>query len=119
MSWAVEYTDEFEDWWITLTEEEQDSVDFVVGLLERKGPNLPFPYSSGIQGSRHAHMRELRVQHKGEPHRVLYAFDPRRVAILLLGGNKVGDDRWYKVSVPRADTLYDEYLEELKEEGLL
>jgi hypothetical protein len=119
MSWDVEYTDEFEDWWLTLTEEEQDSVDMVVGLLEIKGPSLAFPYSSGIQGSRHAHMRELRIQHKGEPYRVLYAFDPRRIAILLLGGNKVGDDRWYEVSVYSADTLYDEHLEELKKEGLL
>jgi hypothetical protein len=119
MSWAVEYTDEFEDWWLTLTEEEQDSVDMVVGLLEIKGPSLAFPYSSGIQGSRHAHMRELRIQHKGEPYRVLYAFDPRRVAILLLGGNKVGDDRWYEVSVSRAHTLYNEHIEELKKERLL
>jgi hypothetical protein len=119
MGWAVEYTDEFEDWWMTLTEKEQDSVDVVVGLLEIKGPNLPFPYSSGIQGSRHAHMRELRIQHKGEPYRVLYAFDPRRTAILLLGGNKVGEDRWYEDSVPRADKLYDEHLEELRKEGLL
>jgi hypothetical protein len=90
------------------------SVDVVVGLLEIKGPNLPFPYSSGIQGSRHAHMRELWIQHKGEPYRVLYAFDPRRTAILLLGGNKAGEDRWYEDSVPRADKLYDEHLEELK-----
>jgi hypothetical protein len=119
MGWAVEYTDEFENWWVTLTENEQDSVDVVVGLLEIKGPNLPFPYSSGIQGSRHTHMRELRIQHKGEPYRVLYAFDPRRTAILLLGGNKVGEDRWYEDSVPRADKLYDEHLEELKKEGLL
>jgi hypothetical protein len=119
MDWAVEYTDEFEDWWMTLTEKEQDSVDVVVGLLEIKGPSLPFPYSSSIQGSRHAHMRELRIQHKGEPYRVLYAFDPRRTAILLLGGNKVGEDRWYEDSVPRADKLYDEHLEELKKEGLL
>jgi hypothetical protein len=52
-------------------------------------------------------------------YRVLYAFDPRRVAILLLGGNKVGQDRWYEDSVPRADKLYDEHLEELKKEGLL
>jgi hypothetical protein len=119
MEWEVEYTDEFEDWWTTLAEEEQDSIDVAVALLERQGPNLAFPYSSGIQGSRYSHMRELRVQHRGEPYRILYAFDPRRVAILLLGGNKVGDKRWYEDSVPRADRLYDKHLAELKEEGLL
>jgi hypothetical protein len=82
------------------------------------GPSLPFPYSSGIATSRHRHMRELRIQHEGRPYRVLYAFDPRRAAILLLGGDKTGNDRWYDEHVPNADTLYDEYLRELEREGL-
>ena len=51
-------------------------------------------------------MRELRIQHRGRPYRVLYAFDPRRSAILLLGGDKTGDDRWYVVNIPVADRLY-------------
>ncbi|GAG42999.1 unnamed protein product, partial [marine sediment metagenome] len=63
--------------------------------------------------------RELRVQHQGEPYRVLYAFDPRRVAILLVGGCKTGDDRWYDKFVPVADRFYDEHLEILKREGEL
>jgi hypothetical protein len=62
-------------------------------------------------------MRELRVQHQGRPYRVPYAFDPRRTAILLLGGDKTGDDRWYEVYVPIADRLYTEHLEQLKKEG--
>lgn len=119
MNWEVEFTDEFGGWWEGLTEDEQDSVDVGVRLLEEFGPQLPFPYSSGINGSRHSQMRELRIQHKGDPYRVLYAFDPRRAAILLLGGNKVGDDRWYEKFVPLADKLYDEHLETLKKEGLL
>jgi hypothetical protein len=90
----------------------------VVELLELKGPNLPFPYRSKVIGSQHAHMRELRIQHKGRPYRVLYAFDPRRVAILLLGGDKTGKDRWYEENVLHADRLYDEHLEALKKEGL-
>ena len=64
-------------------------------------------------------MRELRIQHKGRPYRVLYAFDPRRTAILLLGGDKTGNDDWYKENVPVADRLYDEYISELNQEGLL
>jgi len=66
-----------------------------------------------------SHMRELRIQHKGMPYRVLYALDPRRSAILLIGGNKTGKDRWYDEHVPQADKLYDEHLHELREEGLL
>jgi hypothetical protein len=64
-------------------------------------------------------MRELRIQKGGRPIRVFYAFDPRRIAILLIGGDKTGDERFYETYVPRADTLYDEYLDELREEGLI
>ncbi|HEX9812867.1 MAG TPA: type II toxin-antitoxin system RelE/ParE family toxin [Burkholderiales bacterium] len=117
MAWDVEYTDEFGTWWNTLDEDEQSSVAAMVELLESKGPRLPFPYSSGVQGSRHSRMRELRIQHQGRPYRVLYAFDPRRVGILLIGGDKTGNDRWYDEHIPRADRLYDEHLEALRQEG--
>jgi len=85
-----------------------------VGLLEERGPSLPFPYSSGVVTSRHERMRELRIQHRGRPYRVLYAFDPRRTAILLMGGDKTGDDRWYEKNVPLADRLLDQHLAGLK-----
>jgi hypothetical protein len=114
VAWEVEYTDEFGRWWDTLSESEQEKVDVAVHALEDLGPNLAFPLSSGIRGSRHPHMRELRIQHSGRPLRVLYAFDPERTALLLLGGDKTGDDRWYEVNVLLADKLYDEHLRELK-----
>jgi hypothetical protein len=62
-------------------------------------------------------MRELRVQHHGQPYRVLYIFDPRRVALLLLGGDKTGDGRWYEKNVPLADRIYDNYLAGMEEEN--
>ena len=77
---------------------------------------LTFPFSSGIETSRHSHMRELRIQHGGRPYRVLYAFDPRRVAILLIGGDKTGDDRWYDKFV-LADKIYDTHIDSLTEES--
>lgn len=117
MSWEVEFTDEFELWWDDLSEDEQDSIDRSVRLLETLGPSLPFPHTSNINGSRHSNMRELRVQHGGDPYRVFYAFDPRRAAILLIGGSKAGDDRFYERMVPVADRIYDQHLEELKREG--
>jgi hypothetical protein len=95
------------------------SIDAAVRLLEARGPSLGFPHSSGIESSRHSHMRELRIQHQGKPYRTLYAFDPRRMAILLIGGEKTGNDRWYEVNVPVADRLYDEHLRQLRKEGLL
>lgn len=64
-------------------------------------------------------MRELRVQSGGRPIRIFYAFDPRRMAILLIGGDKTGDDRFYQRLIPVADTLYDTHLAELKQEGML
>lgn len=119
MKWKVEYTDEFGAWYADLVASVQDDIDRVVGLLEARGPQLPFPYSSGIEGSRHGHMRELRVQSGGHPFRVFYAFDPRRTAILPIGGDKTGDDRFYDRMLPTADALYDTYLKELRKEGLL
>ena len=119
MNWDIEYTDEFGDWWNALSEVEQESLAASVNLLEHRGPNLGFPHSSGVKGSRHNHLRELRTQHEGRPYRTLYAFDPRRSAILLIGGDKTGDERWYDVYVPVADRLYDEHLEQLRKEGLI
>ena len=119
MIWDVEYTDEFGAWWESLSGDEQESVAASVRLLEERGPLLGFPHSSGINGSRHNHMRELRIQYGGRPLRTLYAFDPRRFAMLLLGGDKTGDKRWYEVHVPIADRLHDEHLEQLRREGLL
>jgi len=118
MTWVVEGTDEFAGWFNDLADDEQVGVGRVVELLVEHGPSLPFPYSSAIATSRHRHMRELRIQHEGHPYRVLYAFDPRRAAILLLGGDKTGDDRWYEKHVPKADILYDQHLHALKREGL-
>ena len=115
--WEVEYTDEFGTWFESLTEPEQEDIAAVVGALERGGPALGRPYVDTVSGSRHAHMKELRVQHRGHPYRILFAFDPRRCAILLIGGDKTGNERWYEEHVPVADWLYDERLETLRREA--
>ena len=83
------------------------------------GPTLRYPYSSDVDGSRNGRMRELRVQSGGRPIRVFYAFDPRRTSILLIRGDKTDDDRFYEVYVTITDNLYDEHLEEHREEGLI
>ena len=119
VAWDVEFADEFGEWWDNLDSDEQESVVAVVRLLELNGPALRFPYSSGIAGSRHSHMRGLRVQQAGCPYRVLYAFDPRRAAILLIGGDKTGNDRWYEEYIPIADRISDEHITLLKREGFI
>lgn len=119
MEWEVEFTDEFRDWWYQLSERQREKATPRIEMLEEQGPNLPYPMSSGIRQSRHGVMRELRVQIGGRPIRIFYAFDPRRTSILLIGGDKTGNDRFYDEFVPWADRLYDEHLAELRQEGLI
>ncbi len=101
---------------LILDEEERIDIDAVVGILEEKGPHLPYPYSSDVKGTRYGSIRELRIQHKGKPYRILYAFDPRRTAILLIGGRKAGGHRWYENYVPLAERIYEKHLKTLKNE---
>lgn len=117
MEWEVEFTEEFAHWWGALSEDEQVDVNAKVVLLQKIGPSLPRPHADLIHSSRHPNMKELRIQHSGRPYRVLFAFDPCRCAILLIGGDKTGNDRRYEEFVPRADDLYDRHLETLKQEG--
>ncbi len=120
MSWEIEVTDEFKSWWNELTEKEQDDVTEAVEVLEEHGTNLPKQYSSSVLPSRHGHMRELRVQSCGRPIRIFCAFDPRRTAILLIGGRNRGhEQRFYREHVRRADAIYDQYIRELRREGLI
>lgn len=116
MSWTVEYTDEFEKWWNELKENEQEEINAKVVLLQDRGPVLPRPHSDVITTSRHSNMKELRASTPTAELRVLYAFDPRRAAILLIGGNKQGNPKWYERYVPLADDLFDQHLKQIKKE---
>ena len=117
--WEVEVTDQFVEWWQDLTLEQQAALQVRVELLAEQGPSLGRPAVERIQTSRHHNMKELRAS-KGGALRVLFAFDPRRQVILLLGGDKSGEwNAWYEWAVPAADDLYDEYLTELRREGLI
>jgi hypothetical protein len=118
-SWQVEYTDEFAQWWDALTEPEQTAIDASVQLLELLGPQLSRPHADTIKDSRHSNMKELRTQCQGRPLRTFFAFDPRRNAILLIGGDKTGDGRFYERMIPLADRLYEDYLHELRKGGLI
>jgi hypothetical protein len=116
VSWEVEFTDEFEVWWNQLSEDDQERIDALVEILEEKGPATGRPAVDTIKGSRHANMKELRPGTV----RVLFAFDPRRTAILLIGGDKRDEwDGWYEEMIPVADDIYDAHLKELEKEGLI
>jgi hypothetical protein len=117
--WEVEYSDEFKEWWDTLTDDQQEDLVASVELLRNLGPALPRPHADVVKGSRYPNMKELRTQSQGKPLRTLFAFDPRRCAILLIGGDKTGDSRFYEKMVKMADKLYGEHLKQLKKEGLI
>lgn len=119
MPYEVNITREFEDWWDGLTVEQQEDIAARVELLEQHGPALGRPIVDQVKGSAFHNMKELRCSSSGAL-RVLFAFDPRREAILLLGGDKSGDwDSWYDAAIPTADDLYAEYLRDLRKKGII
>ena len=108
-------TDEFREWYEALTEGEQESIIRGVGRLEQLGVALGHPHSSQVKGASVA-LRELRIQHDGRPYRVFYAFDPKRQAVLLLGGDKTGRDRFYEEIVPQVEAIWKAYLRESEQQ---
>ncbi|MFZ0707444.1 MAG: type II toxin-antitoxin system RelE/ParE family toxin [Candidatus Korobacteraceae bacterium] len=114
MTWNVEASDEFTAWYNGLDDDETDSVDAAIELLEKYGPILGRPYADVVHQSGFPNMKELRVQHQGRPYRILFVFDPRRCAYLILGGDKTGNDRWYDEWVPIADRIYKQHLAETR-----
>jgi hypothetical protein len=109
VAWKVEATNEFRRWYESLSEQEQDALDRHIGMLERFGPALGRPYADTIRGSRHPHVKELRTGTL----RSLFAFDPCRTAIMLIGGDKRGAKRFYDRMIWIADRLYDAHLTRL------
>jgi hypothetical protein len=115
MAWEVEVSDEFALWYRSLDEDESQSVDTSVDMLAAYGPMLGRPDVDTLKGSRYRNLKELRVQHRGRPLRILFAFDPRRRAYLILGGDKTGDAGWYGSAISRAEAIYAGHLAEIGE----
>lgn len=108
MQAQVLVTQEYEDWFDALNLYQKKAVRRVVGMLEIMGVTLPFPYSSAIKDTKYP-LRELRVKAKGDQIRVIYAFDPERNALLIIGGDKVGDDRFYERIIPLSEKIWEDY----------
>ncbi len=116
MEYEIQLTEECSEWILGLSQSAQTDVMAAIGLLETVGTQLGYPHSSKINGSKYSHMRELRIQHRGKPYRILYAYDPKRRAILLIGGDKSSDKRWYPKFIAQAEKLYEKHLTRLKGE---
>jgi hypothetical protein len=112
MTWEVTTTDDFDGWFADLSAASQVEVIAKVNLLKLLGPELKRPHADTLNGSKHANMKELRASSKDQVLRIAFAFDPRRSAILLIGGDKSGvsQKRFYKQLIAKADDLYDSHL---------
>ena len=117
MKWNIIFDPDFKIWFYQQEQGVQDETFAVLNVLGEFGPKLGRPRVDTLEGSAFQNMKELRIQYLGEPWRILFAFDPKRQAVLLVGGNKTGNKRWYKENVPIADKRYRKYLEILKEEN--
>ncbi len=113
MSWSILTVAEFDTWFGTLTDREQEEITAVMRLLAARGPMLGRPFVDRIATSKFHNMKELRLRGAAKHIRILFIFDPQRAAVLLLGGNKEGRwERWYRRAVPQADSRYERHLKE-------
>ena len=113
MTWEVLRLPEFDEWFGTLNQAERRALDAKILVLEQLGPSLGRPHADTMERSKHPNMKELRAR---GTIRAFYAFDPLRRAILLVGGDKEGDSKFYNRMLARADELFDQHLKECEEE---
>lgn len=113
--WRVATSDDFDDWFGNLDDDEKVEVARLVELLKRLGPHLSRPHADTLKGSAYANMKELRGKTSGSILRIAFIFDPNRQGILLVGGSKSGvnEKRFYKVLIRKADAVYKAHLERL------
>lgn len=114
MEWEVIADEEFVAWFVRQPIGLQDEILVHRNLLKQYGPKLGRSRVDTVKGSKFANMKELRVQWKGQPWRILFAFDPKRRGILLLGGNKQGNRRRYDKNIPIADARFEQHLKRME-----
>ena len=113
--WDIETTDTFDAWYEELDDTQRSDVLAGMLLLQEKGPQLSRPYADTLNGAKFLNMKELRIQSKGQPLRAFYAFDPKRVGVVLCAGNKVGNEKqFYKNMIPVAEKEYQLHLDKLR-----
>lgn len=113
--WELITTDRFDAWYDALNDKDRTNVLAAMLVLRDRGPRLSRPHADTVNGSSFPNMKELRIQSRGKPIRVFYAFDPQRCAILLCGGNKSGiGNRFYREMISMADHEYTEHLKTLQ-----
>lgn len=120
MGWDVELHADVDKWFESLCDADPccaDLVEQAIDVLAEAGPTLGRPLVDRITGSYYHNLKELRPASTGSTEiRILFIFDPRRTAILLVAGDKSGDWRgWYDSNIPLAEERYAEHLAALDE----
>ena len=116
MSWNVDFHDAFVGEFARWSDEVKIELAAMIAILEEFGPALSRPHADTLNGSKHANMKELRFKADDGVWRVAFAFDPKRHAILLIGGDKSGvnEKRFYKQLLTKADQRFQEHLDTMK-----
>jgi hypothetical protein len=115
--WTIDRTNEIVKWIAQLDDDAKEAIYKNLLILKNIGPSLGRPYVDSVKQSKHKNMKELRVQNKKRLFRIFFVFDPDRIAILLIGGDKRGDKRFYQRLIPIADKLYEKYLHKKEEKN--
>lgn len=102
---------EFKGWLEDMSTAEQNDVLAALAVLRQYGHQLGRPHADTLKNSTLTNLKELRIQHAGKPYRAFYIFDPKRQAVMLCGGDKTGDKRFYKRMIPVAESIYKRYLD--------
>ena len=118
VNWSVVSTVPFESWFAAQGQSARVAILAHLKALEAEGPHLGRPYCDTLKGSKVANLKGLRVQVGGEPYRVLFAFDVERSAVLLVGGNKTGDKRWYEIHIPIAERIFTTWEAQIRKRRL-
>jgi hypothetical protein len=118
MTWDVLVAPEFQSWLASLPQQGKRAVAVDLEVLREYGPQLGRPLVDHIKASKHGNMKELRTTSGGNAYRTIFAFDPIRRAVLLIGGDKSGQnqERFYKAIIKQADAIYDRHLEQMKKD---
>ena len=116
MAFTIRRTAEFKEWFDQQDKSLRRAMLAHIETLRERGPYLGRPQADTLKGSKLKNLKELRVQYRGDPYRILYAFDPKREALLLVGGNKTEDKKWYDKMIPRAEKLFQAHLDSLDKE---
>ncbi len=108
--WEIKQSADFQAWFLALPDYAKEKIIMGVEILSNISPSLGRPWVDTIKGSKLKNLKELRIDVKQNVFRILFIFDPKRIGILLVGGDKRGQKRFYETIIPLAENIYDSYL---------